>query len=98
MQDTLRINCQKKKLLYKFTDVVDILAAVKENEEIEEPQPQPNRGNKVSKKSKKKNKNQDWDDESDGIKLQDILFDILFNIFNIVYCHLLINYIKDLEK
>lgn len=65
----------KKSLIYKCLDVVDILAAVKENEVVDELQPLPNRGNKISKKNKKKNKNQDWDDESDGI-----IFLIYFNV------------------
>ncbi|XP_022174020.1 ATP-binding cassette sub-family F member 1 isoform X2 [Myzus persicae] len=48
--------------------VVDILAAVKANDDVTAEEPvQPNRGNKTSKKNKKKNKNQDWEDESEDL-------------------------------
>jgi len=58
-----------------ITNLVDILAALKANDDSTAEEPvQPNRGNKTSKKNKKKNKNQDWEDESEGIILGIIFY------------------------
>lgn len=59
---------------------MDILAAVKANDDVTAEEPvQPNRGNKTSKKNKKKNKNQDWEDESEGTIFYVIMFGTLQN-------------------